>query len=126
MKPLVLILLLAEAVLSSYLNTSSLYSHSSSLPSLFQLPHFFQKQLWTVVDPNDNYESCVDITHCELQTECECAKLNAKSNITDCRDDGGFVDYLVFHYCTMSNLKPLSYIVMARNTSVFTHLTYHS
>lgn len=53
---------------------------------------------------------CIDIRACP--DKCLCAKLNSNSTFEHCRNDAGFINYLEFHYCYLSNLAPLSFAIM--------------
>ena len=69
-------------------------------------------------DTNDTI--CIEFNTCE--DECQCAIDNSNSPDQACRNDASFVNYIVFYYCTMGNLRPLAILLFI---SFFILLNYY-
>lgn len=73
----------------------------------FSIAHT-ENPLRDILQTNEN--NCTQISECE--DKCACAQENSKSKESNCRNDTGFIDYILFHYCTLSNLPVLSITLM--------------
>ncbi len=60
-------------------------------------------------EASDN-DDCIKFSDC--QDKCQCAIWNANSTFEGCRNNANFFNYLLFNYCTMEGLEPVSLFVM--------------